>query len=399
MTESSAILEPQESTHFEQWNAPSLLKDGKMNTLWLASRHGKRFVLKGLSEEFRTSTPHLELLRKEFRIASELDHPGIVRTLDYGQSDSIGEYIQMEYVDGRTMSEWLSESPGKEARKRVLIQLLEAVSYLHQKQILHRDLKPSNILITRNGDNVKLIDFGIADTDDYILFKQAGGTKGYIAPETAEGTETDCRSDLYAIGKIISQIYPHHYRRITAKCSRHNREMRYPNIEAILRAIQREDRWLQYLPIVVVIIAMTLGVGLAIREQLMTQEQIEQQQEQISRQQTYITEQMDSIEVLRTSLNAYKEEERLIEEMTKKASTIFKIRVREPFRRGEFTYIQDLTEAMESGRKEIDKMLDAIDNEVLKTKAHSAAYDAWVRNYNQFFEIDQPYRLPARIEY
>lgn len=69
-----------------------------MNTLWLASRHGKRFVLKGLSEEFRTSTPHLELLRKEFRIASELDHPGIVRTLDYGQSDSIGEYIQMEYV-------------------------------------------------------------------------------------------------------------------------------------------------------------------------------------------------------------------------------------------------------------------------------------------------------------
>ena len=377
MTESSAILEPQESTHFEQWNAPSLLKDGKMNTLWLASRHGKRFVLKGLSEEFRTSTPHLELLRKEFRIASELDHPGIVRTLDYGQSDSIGEYIQMEYVDGRTMSEWLSENPGKEARKRVLIQLLEAVSYLHQKQILHRDLKPSNILITRNGDNVKLIDFGIADTDDYILFKQAGGTKGYIAPETAEGTETDCRSDLYAIGKIISQIYPHHYRRITAKCSRQDKGKRYSSADAVLHAIKRNDTRLRFLPVLLLVAGLAVSISIAIRSHRQTIEN-----------QSYILAQQDSLLSLRESLMSYQEEEKMTEEAVRKTDSIFDAFVTIPYQQGKFHYYKDCFEAIVEGRKVMEQMSEDVDKISLQATIRDITYNQWTCRYNRFIELE-----------
>lgn len=342
-----------------------------MNALWLAERHGKRFVLKGLREEFRTSTAHLELLRKEFRISAELDHPSIVRTLDFGHMPEIGDYIQMEYVDGRTMSEWLTENPSKSSRKRVLVQLLEALAYLHQKQILHRDLKPANILITRNGDNVRLIDFGIADADDYVVLKQAGGTKGYIAPEVLENKDVDCRADIYALGKIMRLLFPYRYRCIAAKCCRSDRGKRYPNVGAILRAVQREDRFIRFIPILLLAASLVVCVGRIMMQQ-------------------------NDLISLRASLATYQEEEQLIAEMIENTSSIFDIRVRQPFNRGEFTYIQDVTEAMVSGQKEIDKMLEAIDDETLRTKAHSAAYDVWVRNYNQFIEVNQPYRLPLK---
>ena len=60
---------------------------------------------------------------------------------------------------------------------------MDALEYIHGKQTAHRDLKPSNIMITRNGQHVKLIDFGLSDTDDYAVYKQPAGTEGYISPE------------------------------------------------------------------------------------------------------------------------------------------------------------------------------------------------------------------------
>ena len=59
-------------------------------------------------------------------------------------------------------------------RRRVALEIVKAVEYIHSLQVVHRDLKPSNIMVTRTGRQVKLIDFGIADTDSFTIFKQPG---------------------------------------------------------------------------------------------------------------------------------------------------------------------------------------------------------------------------------
>ena len=161
MNDSSFIISPINADFSNVWSEPELLSAEGHNALYVATRFGRKYVLKALSEPYRESTPHIELLRKEFTIGVGVDHPNIVRLLDFGHMDSIGWYIQMEYIDGITLDQFLETHPPMAIRRRVIEQLLGALSCLHERQIIHRDIKPSNILITRNGSTVKLIDFGV----------------------------------------------------------------------------------------------------------------------------------------------------------------------------------------------------------------------------------------------
>lgn len=368
MTETSEIILNNPTTGGARWSDIALLKEGKINSVWMATKHGKRFILKGLREEFRHSTALQALLKKEFTIGAEIEHAGIVRTLDYAEVEGIGECIQIEYVDGRTLSDWLTENPTRGARRRVLAQLLEAVGYLHQKQILHRDLKPSNILVTWNGDNVRLIDFGIADADDYVAMKQAGGTRGYIAPEMIDNKEVDCRADIYAIGKIMQLVMPQRYRWIAGKCCRADREQRYANVEAVLRAMRREDALLYSLPVGLVVAGLMVCIGL----------------------------QQSSILTMRESLNGYEEEERLIEDAVRRTDSIFDVEVEKPYMEGKFLYIQDVTAGVEKGRKAMEKLADDVENEALKAKIETTASTQWVKRYNRFVGENDIFKLPLR---
>lgn len=247
--DSSFIILPINADFSDVWSEPELLSAEGLNALYVATRFGRKYVLKALTESYRESTPHIELLRKEFTIGVGVDHPNIVQLLDFGHMDSIGWYIQMEYIDGITLDQFLDANPPAAIRRCIMEQLLGALSCLHERQIIHRDIKPSNILITRNGSTVKLIDFGVSDTDDYVTFKQPAGSMAYIAPEQLAGKSIDNRADIYAVGKIIALLFPHRYEYIVRTCTRVKPVERYSSCAQVVRAMRRADRLCLWLPV------------------------------------------------------------------------------------------------------------------------------------------------------
>ena len=228
-------------------------------------RQGRWFMLKGLKAEYRDQAVYLELLRKEYALMVELDHPGIVKAYAKEVNEELGPCIVMEYIDGVRLDEFLAGKPTAAARRKVLDQLVDALAYVHSKQVSHRDLKPANILITRNGNNVKIIDFGLSDADDYAILKQSAGTKGYMAPEQISGGAADCRTDIYAFGLILRQVFPRRYRSIAAKCTRPDPAMRFPDMEAVRKAFDRSVRRRRAVPLLgmalVTVVALALPLG------------------------------------------------------------------------------------------------------------------------------------------
>ena len=255
--DSSFIIVPPSSDFSDVWSEPELLSSKGHNALYVATRFGRKYVLKALTEPYRESTPHIELLRKEFTIGVGVDHPNIVRLLDFGHMNSIGWYIRMEFIDGITLDQFLETNPPAAIRRRIIEQLLDALSCLLERQVIHRDVKPSNILITRNGNTVKLIDFGVSDTDDYVTFKQPAGSMAYIAPEQLAGKTIDNRADIYAVGKIINLLFPHRYKYIVRTCTRVKPAERYSSCAQVLQAIRRADRVRIWLPVSLILLLLS----------------------------------------------------------------------------------------------------------------------------------------------
>ena len=231
------------------------------NRLFKAQRYGKWYVLKGLKPEFQHKEVYARLLTKEFELGVQMDHPNIARTFSKETDPVAGHCIVMEYVDGCTLKAFLEQRPSRKMRMKVVRELLAAMSYYHSKQIIHRDLKPDNILVTHNGHNVKIIDFGLADTDYHGIFKQPAGSNKYASPEQVAGNvPLDCRADLYAFGVILRQIFPHSYGHIVRKCTRLDREKRFANAEEILQQLQRGKRLNLVIALLAVLLVLAVGV-------------------------------------------------------------------------------------------------------------------------------------------
>ncbi|MCR4858191.1 MAG: serine/threonine protein kinase [Bacteroidales bacterium] len=230
------------------------------NRLFKAQRYGKWYVLKGLKPEFQHKEVYARLLTKEFELGVQMDHPNIARTFSKETDPVAGPCIVMEYVDGCTLKAFLEQRPSRKMRMKVVRELLAAMSYYHSKQIIHRDLKPDNILVTHNGHNVKIIDFGLADTDYHGIFKQPAGSNKYASPEQVAGNvPLDCRADLYAFGVILRQIFPHSYGHIVRKCTRLDREKRFANAEEILQQLQRSQRLNLAMALLAVMLVLVVG--------------------------------------------------------------------------------------------------------------------------------------------
>ena len=218
-----------------EWSDITLLQQRRQNTIYTAKRYGKRYLLKAISPEYQSLTDIRLLQEKEFALGISLSHPNIAETYALEEMPEIGRCIVMEYVDGMTLAEWLSTSPSRAQRERVLAQLLEVLEYIHSLQLVHHDLKSSNILITRNGQNVKLIDFGLSDTDS-----------------TSENN--DASIDIQLFGNILALLFPNRYRAIARACQ----QGKYVNIAALKQAFHRRQIWQKSMPYIVSLICMIL---------------------------------------------------------------------------------------------------------------------------------------------
>lgn len=176
--------------------------------MFTAVRYGKRYVLKCLKTDFRYTPVYRQALMKEFEIGLQLDHPNICRTISMEPVGDLGECIVMEYVDGETLEKAVKGGKiTEEVVHKIAAQLLDAMEYMHAKQIVHRDIKPSNIMLTHRGGDVKLIDFGLSDSETFCVLKIPAGTRGYSAPEQLQPNAISSPSaDIYSFGKVLEYM-------------------------------------------------------------------------------------------------------------------------------------------------------------------------------------------------
>ena len=226
--------------------------------LFRIQREGKFRVLKALKETHRADPFYKGLLRKEFEIGWELDHPGICKTLDFREVEGLGPCIEMEWVDGCTLEAFYARGPvTAELERQIFCELCDAISYIHHKQVYHRDLKPENILITHKGSHVKLIDFGLSDSDTHATHKESAGTVVYAAPEVLRGEPADARSDIFSLGRILFEVSDR-YTALALRCMDRRPEKRPASAEEVKAALLR--RRLPWLKWVILGLALTASV-------------------------------------------------------------------------------------------------------------------------------------------
>jgi serine/threonine protein kinase len=198
-----------------------------MAKVWLARRlddetHGAPLVLKTILPCYAKQPEFVAMFLNETKLATQLEHPNIVRVYETGQADAC-HYIAMEYVAGRTLRQILWRSANFKKlfpvwfALEVAALICDAIEYLHELtdpngnplRLLHRDVTPENVMVSFAGE-VKLLDFGIARALSLPSLTQVGTLKGkyaYMAPELIDvdrpPADIDVRSDLYSLGVIL----------------------------------------------------------------------------------------------------------------------------------------------------------------------------------------------------
>ena len=190
----------------ERYRIISLLGRGGMGEVFRADdlTLGQPVALKFLPES-TIDRSMLERFRNEVRIARRISHPNVCRVYDIGETNN-QVFLSMEYVDGEDLSSLrrvgrLPRDKALEIARKICAGLAAA----HDKGVLHRDLKPSNIMLDARGE-VLIMDFGLAGLAHEIDDVRSG-TPAYMAPEQLAGKEVTARSDIYALGLVLYELF------------------------------------------------------------------------------------------------------------------------------------------------------------------------------------------------
>ena len=188
----------------------ALLGKGGMGEVYRADdlTLGQAVAMKFLPDDAGRDEALLERFRNEVRMARRVSHPNVCRVYDVGEVDS-QTFFTMEYVDGEDLASLLRRIGRLPPDKALEIarQLCAGLAAAHTKGVLHRDLKPANIMLDGRGQ-VVITDFGLAGIADNIRGAEVrSGTPAYMSPEQLAGKEVTMRSDIYALGLVLYEVF------------------------------------------------------------------------------------------------------------------------------------------------------------------------------------------------
>ena len=188
----------------------ALLGKGGMGEVYRADdlTLGQPVALKFLPESLAGNPDALARFRNEVRVARQVSHPNVCRVYDVGEVEG-HFFLSMEYVDGEDLASLLRRIGRIPYDKALEIarRLCAGLAAAHDKGVLHRDLKPSNIMLDGRGQ-VLLTDFGLAGlAGDFSGGDVSSGTPAYMAPEQLAGMSVSVRSDIYALGLVLYEIF------------------------------------------------------------------------------------------------------------------------------------------------------------------------------------------------
>jgi serine/threonine-protein kinase len=187
-----------------------LLGRGGMGEVYRADdlKLSQPVALKFLPEALANDGAALARFHREVRTARQVSHRNVCRVYDIGETDG-QSFLSMEYVKGEELSSLLKRIGRLPHDKALEIsrQLCAGVAAAHDNEVLHRDLKPANVMIDGDG-NVRVLDFGLAGiTEEFRDEELRAGTPAYMAPEQLEGKEVTKRSDIYALGLVLYEVF------------------------------------------------------------------------------------------------------------------------------------------------------------------------------------------------
>src|SRR5579864_9553485 len=188
----------------------TLLGRGGMGEVYRATdlTLGQSVALKFLPENASHNQRLLERFHGEVRVARLVSHPNVCRVYDIGEVEGM-PFISMEYVDGEDLASLLTRIGRLPADKAIETarRICAGLAAAHDRGIIHRDLKPQNIMLDRRGE-VMIMDFGLAAIADQLSGAEVrNGTPAYMAPEQLKGSEVTTRSDIYALGLVLYEIF------------------------------------------------------------------------------------------------------------------------------------------------------------------------------------------------
>ncbi|MBN8658173.1 MAG: serine/threonine protein kinase [Anaerolineae bacterium] len=266
---------------FDHYQIQAHMAQGGMSDIYRAFdlMHRREVVIKIPDHSMIGDPAQFERFQRELEVMKSLDHPAILKGLGSGKYNRV-PYLVTEFVHGESLRTLMEKSGSFPTEQVVaLIQkLANGMAYCHKNEVIHRDLKPENILITSDEQPI-IMDFGLALTKDshrvtYSNLSATMGTPDYMSPEQIEGQRGDQRTDIYALGTIMYEmlagrtpftgdtpmaVMAQHLNNtaprldkvnpsisaqvaaIVATCLARNPEDRYPNMEALIAALENPE--------------------------------------------------------------------------------------------------------------------------------------------------------------